>query len=470
MNDITIRLNPQRSEPLYWQLYEYIKSEIVDERYLVNTKLPSKRQLSVHLQCSQNTVQAAYSQLAAEGYIVAKPKSGYYVCQLEGILHIKKNAVSASKTIDPKTTYKYDFSHRGVDLDSFPFSTWRRITKDVINEYDADLLMTGHPQGDVNLRSSIANYLHNSRGVKCLPDQIIISSGTEYLIQLLIQLFDENSVFAIENPGYEKLNMIFKSNRAEYKTISLDESGMQPDKLLESHANIVCVTPSHQFPTGSIMPINRRVQLINWANEKPDRYIIEDDYDSEFKYGGKPIPSLQGMDAGEKVIYIGALSKSLTPAIRVSYMVLPEQLMKVYYSKLMFYICPVPTIEQKTLLRFIDEGYFERHLNRMRNIYKEKRETLVSAIHSLLPASEIKGANAGLHLILKINNGMSETDLIAAASTYSVRVYGYSQYFFDASTPGSVPSILLGFATMRTNEIAEAVELLQTAWFKQERH
>lgn len=465
MNDITIRLNPEGQEPLYKQLYEFIKSEIIAERYSYNTKLPSKRQLSEHLKCSLNTVQAAYSQLGAEGYITAKPKSGYFVCRLEGILQIKKTAVLSAKTREDQTNYQYDFSHRGVDLDSFPFATWRRITKDVINEYDSDLLTTGHSQGNLNLRSSLADYLHNSRGVYCSPEQIIISSGTEFLIQLLIQLFPETAVFAIENPGYEKLNMIFKSNRAHYRAIPLDDSGLQPDKLLESHANIACITPSHQFPTGTIMPVSRRIQLINWANEKPERYIIEDDYDSEFKYGGKPIPSLQGMDAGEKVIYIGALSKSLTPAIRVSYMVLPEQLMKIYHSKLMFYICPVPTIEQKTLLRFIEEGYFERHLNRMRKIYKEKRETLVSAIHSLLPDAEIKGATAGLHMVLKINNGMIESELIAAASRYGVRVYGYSQYFFDTTASASSPALLLGFATMRMSEIFGAVDLLRKAWF-----
>lgn len=465
MNMITIRLNSSLSEPLYEQIYKYIKSEIISGRYIHNTKLPSKRQLSAYLQCSQNTVQAAYSQLAAEGYILAKPKSGYYVCKLDGVLNITKKTIITHENIYPGPVYRYDFSHHGVDFDSFPFSMWRKITKDVISEYDTDLLKTGNPQGDINLRSSIADYLHNSRGVDCSPDQIIISSGTEFLLQLLIQLFDHDLVFAIENPGYEKFNMIFKSNRAEYKAIPLDESGMLPDELLKSHADIACVTPSHQFPTGNIMPVSRRIQLLNWSNEKPKRYIIEDDYDSEFKYSGRPIPSLQGLDTGGRVIYIGAFSKSLTPAIRISYMVLPEQLMKTYYEKLSFYICPVPAIEQKTLHRFINEGHFERHLNRMRNIYKGKRETLVSAIHSLLPNTEINGANAGLHLIMKTNNGMSEVELITAARYNGVKVYGFSQYYFDSIPSGSQPSLLIGFATLKTDEIFEAVGLLRKAWF-----
>ena len=465
MNAITFRLDSQAKEPLYDQIYQHIKSEITSGKYIFNTKLPSKRQLSTYLQCSQNTVQAAYDQLTAEGYITARPKSGYYVSKLDGIINLKKEPAVSKKEADSPIDYLFNFSHHGVDLDSFPFIAWRKITKTVINEYDMDLLKTGDPQGNFDLRSSIAVYLHDSRGVSCLPEQIIISSGTEFLFLLLMQIFNDSKVFAIENPGYEKLNLIFKSNGAEFRTVALDEYGMIPEELIKSGADIACVTPSHQFPTGVIMPINRRLQFLNWANEKGGRYIIEDDYDSEFKYSGRPIPSMQGIDTGEKVIYIGAFSKSLTPAIRISYMVLPEQLMNIYKGKLSFYICPVPVMEQKVLCQFINEGHFERHLNRTRYIYKEKRETLVSAIHDLMPSVEILGANAGLHLILKINNGMSEYELISSARENGVKVYGISQYYFEEGALNQQPEILLGFATMRKNEIIEAVSLLNRAWF-----
>jgi GntR family transcriptional regulator / MocR family aminotransferase len=465
MNVITFRLNSQSKEPLYEQLYQFIKSEITCGRYICNTKLPSKRQLSTYLQCSQNTVQAAYDQLTAEGYILSKPRSGFYVCRLEGIINIKKKSVAPPKQTDYKMNYRYDFSHHGVDLDHFPFPTWRKIIKNVVDEYDTDLLKSGDQQGDRNLRSSIADYLHHSRGVNCSPDQIIISSGTEFIFLLLIQIFERDKIFAIENPGYEKLNLIFKSNRAEFRSIALDEYGMLPEELLKSNADIACVTPSHQFPTGVIMPINRRLQFLNWANEKDGRYIIEDDYDSEFKYSGRPIPSMQGIDGGEKVIYIGAFSKSLTPAIRISYVVLPEKLMDTYKEKLSFYICPVPVMEQKALCQFINEGHFERHLNRMRNIYKEKRETVVAAIRRLLPSVQILGANSGLHLILKVKNGMSEEELIASAQKNGVKVYGFSQYYFEDGSVDEQPSLLLGFATLRKNEIFDAVSLLRKAWF-----
>ena len=465
MNAITLQLNPQLKEPLYEQIYQFIKSEITSGRFPYNTKLPSKRQLSAYLQCSQNTVQAAYDQLTAEGYTVSKPRSGYYVCMLDGIVSLKKETAVSLIQTDSKLKYQYEFSHHGVDLDSFPFYTWRRITKNVINEYDISLLKISDAQGDVNLRSGIADYLHHSRGVNCSPEQIIVSSGTEFLFLFLIQIFDRDKVFAIENPGYEKLNLIFKSNRAEFQTISLDEYGMQPEELAKSNADIACVTPSHQFPTGTIMPINRRLQFLNWANEKSGRYIIEDDYDSEFKYSGKPIPSMQGIDDGEKVIYIGAFSKSLTPAIRVSYMVLPVHLMNIYKKSLSFYICPVPVVEQKALCQFINEGHFERHLNRMRNIYKEKRETTVSAIRSFLPSAQILGANAGLHFILKVNNGMTEEELITTAQENGVKVHGISQYYFEKAPCDQQPSLLLGFASLRKNEIPEAVSLLKKAWF-----
>lgn len=462
---ITMSLNAEATEPLYQQLYRHIKSEIISGRLMTKDKLPSIRQLSSHLKCSQNTIKTAYMQLSAEGYIQAKPKSGYYVCQVEGILTINRDSTPHSKEKNSHTRYTCDFSHRGVDLESFPFSTWRKITKEVINEYDLDLLKIGSFAGNLNLRSSIASYLRQSRGVDCSADQIIISSGTEFLLQLLLQLFDETRTYAIENPGYEKLNLIFESNRVKYKAVPLDESGMSIQQLIQNRADIAYVTPSHQFPTGNIMPVNRRIQLINWANEAEARYIIEDDYDSEFKYYGKPIPSLQGLDKGGKVIYMGAFSKSLTPGLRISYMVLPKQLMDVYLKKLSFYFCPVPIIEQKVLCRFIDEGHFERHLNRMRNIYREKREILVSCINELLPHTKIRGADVGLHLLLEVSNGMNEVELIESAKQHSVRVFGCSQYYFNKEVTAVPPTLLLGFATLKTKDIRKAIEALKRAWY-----
>lgn len=464
MYDLVLRLKKDASEPLFKQLYSYIKREIISGNLVKNEKLPSKRFLASSLQCSQNTVQAAYNQLVDEGYLVPRAKSGYFVAELDGILNLHQEHDTTPADEDRPDTYKFDFSHHGVDFECFPFSIWRKISKEIIQEYDKDLLRTGDPQGYPELRSGIARYLHHSRGVNCSPKQIIISSGTEFLLQMLIQLFDKYFVYAIENPGYEKLPMIFKSSRAEYRPITLDENGMKPDELENSKANVACITPSHQFPTGNIMPVSRRIQLLNWANEKPDRYIIEDDYDSEFRYTGKPIPSLQGFDKAGKVIYIGAFSKSLSPALRISYMVLPENLLEIYNEKLNFYICPVPTIEQKILQRFMDDGHFERHLNRMRNLYKQKRESLVSALQDILPDTSIHGANAGLHFVLSIGNGMKESDLIQKAKEHGVKVYGFSRYSSEQISEKNQSSLVLGFASLKIDEIPNAVSLLKKAW------
>lgn len=464
MNEINLRLDKKAAAPLFMQLYNFLKNEIINGHYLKNEKMPSKRQLAAYLQCSQNTVQAAYNQLVAEGYLISRIKSGYYVAELDGIVTIKKDFKKTSFPQKEEVVYRYDFSHQGVDHDSFPFSIWWKITKEVINQYDLDLLKTGASKGYPYLRASISRYLHQSRGVNCSPDQIIISSGTEYLLQLLIQLFDENFTYAIENPGYEKLSMLFKSNRAACKSIPLDRYGMQPEELYKSMANAACITPSHQFPTGTIMPVSRRIQLLNWANEKAQRYIIEDDYDSEFRYSGKPIPSLQGLDQNGRVIYMGAFSKSLSPALRISYMVLPEHLLEAYHNKLGFYICPVPTIEQKTLQHFIDEGHFERHLNRMRNIYKQKRETIISAINDFLPDAKIQGASDGLHFTLSVNNGMCEQELIKAARNQQVKVYGLSRYYSTPLPNMNNNTLLMGFAALNNKDIINAVSLLKEAW------
>lgn len=464
MNEFTTLLNRDVSEPLFQQLYIQVKQEIINGNLARNEKLPSKRRLAANLQCSQNTVQTAYNQLVDEGYIFSRAKSGYYVAELDGILNISIEPQIASVGKSRADIYVYDFSYQGVDLTCFPFSIWRKLSKNIINEYDKDLLRTGDPQGYPLLRSGIARYLRHSRGVQCAPEQIIISSGTEFLFQLLIQLFDKDYVFAIENPGYEKISMLFKSSRAEYRPITLDKYGMQPDKLDYYSANVACITPSHQFPTGKIMPISRRIQLLNWANEKHDRFIIEDDYDSEFRYSGKPIPSLQGLDQNGKVIYVGAFSKSLTPALRISYMVLPKKLLETYQEKLSFYICPVPTIEQKVLQRFMDEGHFERHLNRMRNLYKQKRERLVSVIREMLPDSVIDGATAGLHLVLKVGNGLSEAELIQKAAHNGVKVYGISRLFSEQTQDSQSNTLILGFASLKIEEIHIAVSLLKHAW------
>ncbi len=467
MDMITLQFNPESKEPLYHQLYTYIKEEIQSGRILFDTKLPSKRKLSTYLNVSQNTIQAAYDQLIEEGYIIAIEKRGFFVCKIDFIQKLEVHLLPLTSGKTATSEVLYDFSYHGVDMPSFPFDQWRKLMKEVINEYDYELLMPGDSLGYYRLRAALSEYLHQSRGVNCTSDQIIISSGTEMLFQTLIQLFDEQCIYGIENPGYEKLNQLFTGNRAKFSAISIDHNGMIPSEIEKSNANILCITPAHQFPSGGVMPINRRIQLLNWANEAVNRYLIEDDYDSEFKYSGRPIPALQGLDNNEKVIYMGSLSKSISPTLRVSYMVLPTHLMKSFSERLSYILCPVPMLEQKVLCDFIENGSFERHLNKMRTIYKKKRETLVKAINDLNCKIEIMGADAGLHLLIRVPNSMTENELIKSALQLGVRTYGISKYYFDHSYTTAPPALLLGFATMSEDKIVQAVKLLKKAWFSQ---
>ncbi|SHJ19454.1 transcriptional regulator, GntR family [Clostridium amylolyticum] len=465
MNMLTFTINEDIEIPIYLQLYNYIKSEIQSGNIPFDTKLPSKRKLSEHLNISQNTIQSAYDQLIEEGYVIPKARRGFFVCKLDNIIKLQvSQEINVPENAASKKAVKFDFSYHGVDTENFPFGIWRKITKDVINEYDKELLKIGDSQGNASLRKSIAEYLRQSRGVNCTFEDIIVSSGTEYLFQILIQMFNKSSVYGLENPGYEKLNLLFKSNGAKFKPIKIDKSGMSLEEIIKSKANILCITPAHQFPSGSIMPINRRIQLLNWGNEEDNRYIIEDDYDSEFKYSGKPIPALQGLDTNGKVIYMGAFSKSLSPSLRISYMVLPPKLMKKYKENLSYIFCPVPIIEQKVLYNFIQKGYFERHLNKMRNVYKKKREILVDSISKLMGNVQVIGADAGLHVLLKINNGMTEQELISSALKIGIKVYGISKYYVDKSYIKEEPLILLGYATMIEGDIVKAVELLKECW------
>lgn len=462
MEMLTFVLNDDGKEPLYHQLYSYIKREIQEGRIKHNDRLPSKRKLAEHLGVSQNTVTTAYEQLIDEGYVMSIERKGYFVEKIDNLLIFEepeKQVISKKDPIDRHI--KYDFSYEGVDRQSFPFYTWGKIAREIINECDVELLTETESQGDYNLRLSIANYLRQSRGVICSADDIILSSGTEYLFYILFQLLDEENIYGIENPGYEKLPFLFSSNRVQYVPIDIDKNGMTLEGIRKSKADIICITPAHQFPTGSIMPINRRVQLLNWMNEKNDRYIVEDDYDSEFKYSGRPIPALKGLKNSDKVIYMGNFSKSLSPGLRVSYMVMPKELMSRYREELSFMICPVPTIEQKVLTKFIDEGYFARHLNRMRNIYRRKREVLVDCISRYADRFKIIGADAGLHITVEVDNGMTEKELVESAADAGVKVYGLSRY---CSRERDINRILIGYADITEEEIEEGMELLFRAW------
>lgn len=450
---------------LYEQIYSHIKTEIVEGRMKTKEKLPSTRALSLYLQVSRSTVSLAYEQLLAEGYIESVPGSGYYVNRLDELYQIteeKKETLVSPKV--PAKTEEIVFSPVGVDLSQFPYAVWRRITREVLAA-EKELFAGGDPQGEWSLRSSIRQYIHAARGVNCTEDQIIVGAGNEYLLMLLQKLIGTDTVVAFEDPTYMKAYRSFTDAGFPVRLVSMDRQGMNVAQLEETQARIAYVMPSHQYPTGIVMPIGRRLELLKWANKSPDRYVIEDDYDSEFRYKGKPIPSLQSTDRSDKVIYIGTFSKAVAPAIRVSYMVLPHTLLQRYREHGTYLSATVSRMDQRILNAFMEGGYFERYLNRMRKVYREKHDRLMMLLAPFENKFTIKGEWSGLHLLLTAKEDIREEQLVKRAADEGVRVYAMSDNLVEKTkTYEGGATILLGYANLTDKEMEKGITLLKKAW------
>ena len=485
MYDMTIRLQQNSDKCLYEQIYEHIRHEIWEGKLLCGERLPSTRSLANYLQVARSTVEYAYDQLLSEGYIESRPYKGYFVCPMEELLQLESmeseefdieaqgmanrngNAVDRTEgdKCNAETTDKilYDFAPHGIDMSAFPFSVWKRLQKNILNEGNEKLWAKGHSQGDYQLRLTISRYLHSSRGVNCEPEQIIVGAGNDYLLMLLEKILGRHVGIAMENPTYMRTWRIFRSFAYPVYTVPMDESGMMVGKLEQTEAKVAYLMPSHQFPTGTVMPIGRRTELLKWANGAPDRYLIEDDYDSEFRYRGKPIPSLQSSDDHDKVIYMGTFSKAIAPAIRVSYMVLPKPLLEIYHRECFFYSCTVSRIDQGVLNEFIQVGDFERHLNKMRKLYRAKHDLLLEELEAFETKFNVTGEHGGLHLLLVAKGHEKEEELIRNARNVGVRVYGLSDSCVEGIVPGKA-AVLLGFGAMSQQEIKEGVAKLKEAW------
>ena len=467
MYDMTIRLRTDSDKCLYQQIYEHIRQEIREGKLLAGERLPSTRSLAEYLQVARSTVDYAYDQLLSEGYIEAKPYKGYFVCRLEGIFTMEQQEMTEPEVVRPDSEedgaqVQIDFSPYGIDMTGFPFGVWKRITKNILNDSNSELFAQGEPQGDYDLRMTISRYLHSSRGVNCRPEQIIVGAGNDYLLLLLEKILGRHVGIAMENPTYKRAYRIFQSFAYRIYTVDMDDKGMRADRLPGLPVRAVYVMPSHQYPTGAVMTIGRRAELLRWAEKEPDRYLIEDDYDSEFRYRGKPIPSLQSSDKRGKVIYIGTFSKAIAPAIRVSYMVLPESLLEVYRRDCSFYSCTVSRIDQRILNEFIRDGYFERHLNKMRMHYRAKHDLLLAELEPFKKAFTISGEDAGLHLLLTAKGDVTEAQLLSAATEAGVKVYGMSENMVETDAPKA--TILLGFGSVSETDMKEGLHRLQKAW------
>ena len=458
-------LNYDSKTPLYEQLYLEIKKEIESGKIKPNEKMPSKRNLAKMLKISEITVQNAYEQLKDEGYIYSVEKSGYFAMPIEVDYSpaLKAEIKAEERKEAERESYAFDLRGEKTDIDNFPFSVWSKLTRQVLSEQRQSLLVRTDNRGTEELRIEIANYLRKYRGIDADYNNIIIGAGTEYMLDLLSRLLPQ-SVFAFENPGYQKASKVLKAAGAKTVHIPLDNDGIIIDELRKSNADIVYVTPSHHFPLGRVMPIKRRYELLSETESKTNSYIIEDDYDSEFRFSGRPIPTLFGIDKGERVIYLGTFTQSLCPSLRISYMLLPDRLMKKYDSELSFYSSTVPSFEQYTLLKFLQGGYFERHLNRMRTAYKSRRDALICEImqSGLKDKITVEGNNAGLTLLIR-HKSLNEAQLVERAGKNGVGILGISRYYTDGLKPLE-GMVLIGYSSLKGDEIKQVAHRLENAW------
>jgi len=465
MNELSIALDSRSGEHLYEQIYEYIKNEIMKGKLPAGEKLPSTRNLAEFLQISRTTVDLAYGQLVSEGYIEARPYKGYFVCKVEELFHMKENLHTKAVCERDEQEPEFDFSPHGIDMSCFPFSTWKKISKDIFAERGADLFKPGGKQGDADFRETICRYLHSARGVECEPDQIIIGAGNDYLLLLLSKILSDRSVIAMERFTYRKAYLAFAKSGFPMRVVDFDEYGMDVTQLSGCGADVAYVMPSHQFPTGIVMPIGRRMELLNWAAQAEGRFLIEDDYDSEFRYKGKPVPALWASDRNGRVIYIGTFSKSIAPSIRVSFMVIPRKLLPRYEQTCGFLSCTVSRIDQAILNMFISQGHYERYLNKMRKVYKSKHDVLLEELSDVEEHFEILGENAGLHILLKSRKNDLSQELKKTACKNGILVQTLDDYCID---PGKGQKeyayVLLGYGSLSEAAIREGIRKLKEIW------
>lgn len=456
-----------KNESMYEYLYECIKQDILSGILKPDDKLPSKRAFAKNHGISVITVENTYGQLMAEGYVYSLPKKGYFVSDIHTQIDIQSKESDLVKSpVSDKVSLFADFVSNHTLASNFPFSIWAKLMRQVLSEEDMKLMVSPPPGGVMELRAAIAMHLRDFRGIHVSPEQIIVGAGSEYLYGLIIQLLGRDKLYALEEPGYRKVQKIYEAADAKVVNIPMDHQGLLLDRLEESNASVVQISPSHHFPTGVVTPVSRRYGLLQWASEKPDRYILEDDYDSEFRLQGKPIPALLSIDVSEKVIYFNTFTKSLSSTIRISYMILPKPLLKRFYDRLGFYACTVSNFEQYTLARFISDGYFEKHINRMRSYYRNLRDTLLNEIRTspLAEKVAIQEEDSGLHFLLTIKTDDSDRKLKEKAIAEGIRISFLSEYYDNTASSDSGHIAIMNYSGIEENLIHEAVKRLVKAW------
>jgi len=461
-------LNSNDPVPLYKQLYTQIRQFVLSGKLPADSRLPSVRDLAAELSTSRNTVEGAYQELFAEGYIYSRQRSGYFVSPLDqDAAPLSLPRKSPAQRLQPESAprYCYDFHPARLDPHSFPTPLWRKCFLDSLRESATGLTRYGDPQGEWGLRSTIQQYLERSRGVVCEPDQIVVCAGLQQSLDMVAQMLKESHTsVAVEDPGYHLPRAVFRNNGFAVEAVAVTANGIDLEFLRSGSSTLAYVTPSHQLPMGHVMPIASRLKLIEWA-DKGGNLIIEDDYDSELRYHGRPIPSLQGLRPDGNIIYLGTFSKVLSPALRMSYLVLPRSLLPGYLALFRDYFATVSLLEQGTIARFMDQGHWERHVRRMRILYKKKHDTLLLAVeHHFGSRAIVAGQGAGLHVVLQLqDDNPGETEIIRRAAEKGILLYPFSA---TCTRRESLPTtILLGFGGMSASEIDQGIRLLSGLCF-----
>ncbi|MFU8792898.1 MAG: PLP-dependent aminotransferase family protein [Acholeplasmataceae bacterium] len=462
---LTYYLVRDHTQPLYEQLYEQLKQSIVKEEIKQYEKMPSKRALANHLKVSLSTIELAYQQLLAEGYIYAIEKKGYFVhydhSQLTPLIPLPKKEVI--KPSGQQKPFADHFKTNLVDAHRFPLEQWLKASKKMIDENAEILINQSDSQGIFELRYEIKSYLKQYRGMDVSPDQIIMGAGSEVLLSLISDLIGHQKKIGVENPGYHKINHILR-NKHHVIPIPLDKDGMMIDHKNSESLDVIHITPSHQFPSGIVMPIQRRLACLTWANQITERYIIEDDYDSEFRFVGQPIEALYALDRHQKVIYINSFSKSLGPTMRLSYMVLPTHLLKIYQEKMKGYRQTISNLTQYTLSYFMKDGVFYKHLNRMKVKYKQKRDELIKQLKSSTFGHKIDiiNADAGLHFILK-HHDLAAHDLSLRAKKNGIEIKTLYEHL-QVPIKGFEDGLVMGYAHISIGDFPRLIHRLEQAW------
>ena len=448
----TCTLDPKSRVTLTEQLYGALREEIAQGRLKGGEKMPSKRQLAEHLHVSTATVEAAYGRLASEGYCESRPRSGMYVAR---DLPETGHAVHTQEV-----PVKWDFSTGAADAEHFPYATWARLMREVLSEQNTALLLSGDPQGSMELRREIAGMLLRLRGIEVRPESIVLGAGTEVLVTALVSLLGRDKLFAVEDPGYSRVRRILAASGVRLLPAPLMDGAIDVRALYMGGAGAAYVTPSHQFPLGGEMTMAQRTALLRWAKETGG-YILEDDYDSEFRFAGVSAPALRAMDDSGQVIYMNTFARTLAPGLRLSFMALPDALVDRYRA--MHAACSVPGFEQETLRKFISGGYLERHVSRMRVVYRGRLLALENKAKAL-GLGEVAPCGAGLYALLHVGGRTPAQELVPLAAQAGVKLTRLADYGVMQTDKALERVVLLGFAGMDEMAIEAGLEALYRAW------